>query len=308
MLCFSNRKLEEEMDKMSIDGRRPMGESELKQYMQMLRNKTEKYKQCKITLQSERNELSILQRTNEILRSRNPNLNDYLEMKEKEEQIVDKRNILQKVSAAKNQLDQQKAAKLTNIADVVAQINSTLKLKKNKLQPLVKKLKEKRANFEDFESKYLEKKNIYNNMRIGYDSEIQKLEQQVDGLKKVVNNLETRYFRMKSEIDLNQIRLDKVKNEEKYQNGQDVLDKQFKCYRDLYDSEISKLLHLSKSLRNEQGNIREGHKENIKQKEYFMELQELMNVKLEVVEERVNEIKRMNEENDEGEDRLVLMD
>ena len=79
-------KLDEEMDKMTIDGRRPMGESELKQYMQILRDKTERYKQCKLELQAERNEFSILQRTNEILRSRDPNLNQYLELKEKEKE------------------------------------------------------------------------------------------------------------------------------------------------------------------------------------------------------------------------------
>ena len=78
------------------------------------------------------------------------------------------------------------------------------------------------------------------------------------------NNLETRYSRMKSEIDLNMIRLEKVKMEEKYQKN--------KCYRDLYDSEILRLLHLSKSLRNEQEKIRECHEENIEKKEYYMYL------------------------------------
>merc|ERR1712154_581797 len=99
-----------------------MGEQELKQYMDLLRNKTQKYKDCKLTLQSERNELSILQRTNEILRSNTINLNEYLDMKDKEKDIKDKRNVLQKVSAMKNELDKKKGDTLTNLADVVAKI------------------------------------------------------------------------------------------------------------------------------------------------------------------------------------------
>eukprot|EP01083_Nonionella_stella_P235035 826912_1 len=66
--------LDDEMDKLSVNGRRVMEESELKQYMNCFRNKTEKCKQCKLRLQSERNELSILQRTKEILRARDSRL------------------------------------------------------------------------------------------------------------------------------------------------------------------------------------------------------------------------------------------
>ena len=295
------------MEKMSVNGRRPMSESELKQYMQSLRKKTQKYKECKTTLQFDRNELSVLQRTNEILRSRNPNLNQYLEQKEQEQELKKKRNLLQKVSAMKNELDQQKERKLDNVADVVAQINYTLKMKKNRLQPLVKKLKEKRVEFKQFQEQYAQKRKVYENMRIGYDSELSKLEQMVNSLKKVVANLETRYHRMDTQITLNQVRLEKVRMEERYQNGADVLDKQFKCYRDLYDNEISRLLHVSKSTRTKQEQIREGHSQNVQQKEYFMHLQQLMRCKLDIVQSRVEQMASLNEHN-QNEDRLVFID
>ena len=296
------------MEKMSVNGRRPMSESELKQYMQSLRKKTQKYKECKTTLQFDRNELGVLQRTNEILRGRDPNLNQYLEQKEQEKEMKQKRNALQKVSAMKNELDQQKERKLDNVADVVAQINHTLKMKKNRLQPLVKRLKEKRIGFKQSKEEYLEKQKIYKNMRIGYDSELSKLEQMVNSLKKVVANLETRYHRMDTQIKLDQVRLEKVRSEERYQNGGDVLDKQFKCYRDLYDNEISRLLHVSKSTRTKQEHIREGHSQNVQQKEYFAHLQQLMRCKLDIVQSRVEQMASLNEHNQEDEDRLVFID
>ena len=300
-------KLDQQMDRMSVNGRRPMREHELKQYMNSLRAKTEKYKKCKIMLQSERNELGILQRTNEILRANDRLLDEYLENKEKENELRTKRSLLQKVSAMKNDFDQQKEAKLSNLAEVVSKINAQLKLKKNKLQPLVKKLKEKRNEFGGFEKAYLEKKAIYEKGRIGYDAELNKLEKQLDSLKKVTNNLESKHKRMRSQIQINKIRLEKVKMEEKYQNGTDVLDQQFKSYRDLYDEEISKLQHLSKSLKSQQMNIRNGHKQNIQQKAYFMQLHEVMQLKLDIVQKRVDQMVELNDQNNENEDRLVLM-
>merc|ERR1740116_636273 len=108
-------KYDQMMDRMSIDGRRPMREQELKQYMAALRAKTEKYKQCKTKLQTERNELSILQRTNEILRGRDPLLAEYLQNKETQKKMESKRKLLAAVGAQKQALDKEKEAKLTNL-------------------------------------------------------------------------------------------------------------------------------------------------------------------------------------------------
>ncbi len=137
---------------------------------------------------------------------------------------------------------QKKKNELQNLSEIVEKINYILKQKKSKLQSLVKQLQEKRNEFQMF-VKYFEKKSIYENMRIGTDSELNKLENNVNCncITKMVNNLETKYESIKTQMEINNIRLEKVKMEKKYQNNNDVLDKQFKCYRDLYDEEINKL-------------------------------------------------------------------
>jgi len=304
-------KLDEQMDSLHINGQRPMSESQLKQYMQMLRDKTEKYKQYKTQIQSQRNELSILQRSNEILRARDVDLTEYEQRKEREQELREQRSELERVSAAKNELDVEKANKLTNIAEVVSKINYSLQIKKFKLQPLVQRLKESRAKFKEFEEKYLEKKRIYHNLRIPYDSELSKLQESIDSMANIVNNLETRYYRMLTEIEMNEIRLEKAKQEERCQSGQETLDKQFKCYRDLYEAEIEKLLHLSKTLKSEQETVRAGHNDNVRQKQYFGYLLEMMQIKLEGVEQRVNKLAELNaytnEKDNEDGDRLTLV-
>merc|ERR1719507_1763839 len=124
-----------------------------------------------------------------------------------------KRKLLAAVGAQKQALDKEKEAKLTNLADVVAQINATLKLKKNYLQPLVKRLKQRRNESKQFEQEYLAKKGVYDKARIGYDDELHKVEQQIGSLQRVSNNLSTRYARMEAQFEIKKIRLSKAKME-----------------------------------------------------------------------------------------------
>ena len=105
-----------------------MSETELKQYMDALRQKTKTYQSLKQTLQQKSKELGVLKRTQEILISRNEKYEEYLEQKEKEKQVPLQKNVLEKMSAAKSNIDNSKSDKLTDLSTVVSQINATLKV------------------------------------------------------------------------------------------------------------------------------------------------------------------------------------
>lgn len=298
------------MNKLQVDGKRAMGETELKQYMKQLRLKTEKYKKCKQMLQLERNEMAIVQRTNEILQSRHPNLSQFLEEKEHEKELIQQRNILEKISAAKNELDLEKERSLTSMAEVVHAIQVQLNLKRHKLQPLVKQLKQSRKEFDIFSKKYNKSSNAYQNMKSGYDIELSKIQENVESLTKVVQNLESRYFAMSTELELKQMRMEKVVKESEYQQQNRTecrLNSKFQCYRDLYESEISKLLRTSKTVKNEQKDIQRTFENDSIQKQYFEQLNDVLRFKKMDVERRMKQVVH-NEMDEDGAERMILID
>jgi intraflagellar transport protein 81 len=90
---------------------RPKTEAQMKEYMNDLNRKTQKYKSLKAELESERTEIQILQRTEEILRSRDQNLAEFTAQQEKRLGVVgfsSAQDNLEAVSSAKASIDTHK--------------------------------------------------------------------------------------------------------------------------------------------------------------------------------------------------------
>jgi chromosome segregation ATPase len=66
--------VQSELDALSVNGQKPKTDREMKEYMKELGDKTAKYKSRKAELQSIRDEVNVLMRTAEVLKSRDDNI------------------------------------------------------------------------------------------------------------------------------------------------------------------------------------------------------------------------------------------
>ena len=97
-----------------------------------------------------KNEIAILARTEQILKSRKDEYDQNMKAIESRKGILgyaDTKNNLEKVSEKKGEIDEQKGKTLEQISAIVQNIESNIKAKKNKLAPQMKELKDTREKF-----------------------------------------------------------------------------------------------------------------------------------------------------------------
>ncbi|ETO29747.1 hypothetical protein RFI_07375 [Reticulomyxa filosa] len=263
----------DEMDKMHINGRRPMSEKEMKEYLVSLQEKKHKYEQCQNNLQRQSHEIGILERTEEILKSRHENLQQYIEYKEKEESLAEQQKQLVSISAMKSEIDQSKGMTLNSLSEVAKRVNAELQLRKNKLVPLIKQFRIKREEFEELQKEYKDKKQIYDTIKMTYEKELQQLQTSID---------ETGHDISMLNQDINQTQKQLKDKKELLANISS--DEKCKEYKTIYENDTAKLLQKSKRLRQEQKIVIEKQGKDEIQKEYFNRAKQLMQIKLEILE------------------------
>lgn len=112
-------------------------------------------------------EVTVLLRTENILKSRADNLDDFMKGLEKQAGISGYTKVqdqLQMVSENNEVLNNQKDKTLQEITQIVQQIEAEAKEKKINLAPIIKKLRGLRTKLADMEAKYNEKKKHYENI------------------------------------------------------------------------------------------------------------------------------------------------
>jgi hypothetical protein len=106
-----------------------------------LKRKTALYQAYRADLQAEKDEVQILTKTEEILRSRDTHIQEFQEQIEKERGVAGAQATqdgLEDLSAIKGLLDTSKAQTLDEISKIVNTITNTLKARKSKLAPQIK--------------------------------------------------------------------------------------------------------------------------------------------------------------------------
>lgn len=154
---------------------------DLKKYGAIVREKIEKYKKMREELSNLRAELIILQRTEQILKSRHKNLDEFLIELEKQRGIEGYRETQRQMiemTEKTAEIDQLKGSTLEDISLMVEQITREFKNKQVQLQPLIQELKNVRQEYIDVESIYQEKRIVYDKVAINLDMEKQSLEKE----------------------------------------------------------------------------------------------------------------------------------
>ena len=261
---------------------RPMTREEFKEYGIQLRKKGHSYKIAKAELAVLREESVVLHRTEQILKGRDRNLEEFLKQQEAKAGVSGYRDAQSRLEMASEQtanMDDLKGQTLDEISELVKDINSQLDAKKTKLKPLIKELKDVRKTYQETEQNFMDKKQRYDSVAVGLATERSMLENECDELQEECLAEESRYHYLNCLSGIASSSLEKVQQEEKWAGGNGRLLPDFSCFQDLYQNKISQQEALSKQLRKQQKKIKEGEGQNMYQRSLYADLHRLLQMK-----------------------------
>jgi len=284
----AEKELNEKREKM---GHKPVdilkGDDLLK-YGESLKGKVKVFKKKKGELSSIVAERGILARTEDILKTRHGDQTEFLASLERQrgvEGAFDLQSKLEEVSEKTAEVNKEKEVSLEEISRRVTEINNTIKEKKNVLAPLIKELRQVRADFTQLETEYNDKKKTYENTAVGLDAERDKLLTEVTAYYEDCKREESRFHYLNAMINSTKITLDRARLEEQ---GKNRIGDAGQSYRELYQSRIQQQENLSKKLRETQKLVKENHDVNLEQANMFRDLRKILAFKLKVLRTEVS--------------------
>lgn len=210
---------------------------ELKRYGGVVKEKIEVYKKMRDDLGALRAELVVLQRTEQILKSRDANLEQFLSELERQKGVEGYRETqraLVEMTEKAAEIDQLKGLTLEEISSMVEAINREFKNKQASLQPLIQELKAVRQEYMEVDTLYQERKMAYDKVAVSLDMEKQALERDASSCQEDALREESRYHLLNNQIAIARIKLDRCEQEKKWQAGQGRMMRDFASLRDLY--------------------------------------------------------------------------
>uniref|UniRef100_A0AAQ6IMC3 Intraflagellar transport protein 81 homolog n=1 Tax=Anabas testudineus TaxID=64144 RepID=A0AAQ6IMC3_ANATE len=224
------------------DGEVVIRGDELKRLVVKLRSKGTMYKKKRQEIAELKAEYGVLQRTEDILKQRNEIVQQKLQTVEAEKGISGYSNTqeeLERVSAIKSELDEQKGRTLDDMSEMVKKLNSMIVEKKSALAPIIKELRSLRQLCQELSQEYEEKKAQYESCAAGLESNRSKLEQEVKALREETAQEENRYHYINSMSEIIEMQIQRAADEMKayvpascLENHSDNME-QMKMWRDL---------------------------------------------------------------------------
>lgn len=250
---------------------RPKTDAQMKEYMNELNKKTQRYKTLKAELEFERQEVATLVRTEEILRSRAGNLEEFNREQERRLGVVgygQTQEALESIAAQSHAINSSKGDTLEELSSIIERIKATLLKKKEKLAPQIKELRGVRADFEAVESVYKSKKNQYENVVLAFESDKLKLEQDVSSLVQGVADDQSHFHFLHCFNTVTAARQAQVAKEH--------------AVKELYERAIAEQEAVTKTLRNDKKHVTEKHDDHVAQRGMFQALRGILNKKLDI--------------------------
>merc|ERR1711865_1138573 len=275
-----------------LQGPKFMKRDEFKNFATKLRNKTNQYKKMKAELAEIRAETVVLNRTEQLLRGRDTNLNDFLAKQEAKAGVqgyTDTEKKLQSVSEKQGDINMAKGKTLDEISKIVTDINQTLKERKNKLAPQIKELRAVRQRYQEVEQDHLEKKALYENTAAGLETERIKLEQECAAFQEDCLGEESKYHYLQCMMRIAEAHHDRVAQEVEYERGNGRLLRDFRTYKELYTHKISQQEGLAKELRKRQKHLKESEGDNLGQRQMFADMRKLLAAKLKAKDQEMRQ-------------------
>jgi len=301
------RKLEKEIASSHKGKIRPMTDTEVRNYMDDLREKSKQYEHLRNKIVALRDEVQVLTNTKRILCGNNESmLSKKLELEENPIDPEDERAKLSELSNQNANINQNKQQTLDQTAAVVKEINEKLKANKSRLAPLLQHLKAKREQVMQLEEIFVDKKRGYEEECFRLNSETKSIEHELKSLEDVCCSVKRQTKLMEYKYKVKQTFLEKLNNEHGYKKGQGRLNPRFATYGEWYDQHLTDLTHKLGSIRKMQKELEHSQNKNLCQREYFVKLKELLTLQIDERKSQVKELKENATLQKTGEDRLIL--
>ena len=264
-----------------LGGAELVREEEFKKYVGRLRSLSNAYKKKKEELSSLRAEFGVLSRTEEILKSRDENVQEFLANLEEKKGVSGFRQTqdsLEKVSAMKSDVDERKEQTLQDMSLNVVRLTRAIEQKKMTLAPLIREVRPLRQQHQELKSNHTEKKAGYDQMAVGLRSNRSQLENEVRGLWEECMAEESRYHYLQCMLQSVHLHQQRVAAEMKSIVTKDPAEKK-KSMRDQLTRKIQEQEHLGRALKDKQRAIKESHGFAMHQVKMWTDLQRLFKVK-----------------------------
>lgn len=249
-------------------------------YAKQLRTK---YAQCQKLKQEEneiKSELTVLNRTEQILRSRATNVEEAMKKMEVERGILGYRSQqedIAKVSEQQEDVNMKKQQSLEELSSIVLDLTQKIKDQKLKLKEPIRELKYVlRPKYKELGEEYREKKSQYEACKFQHEGEISHLRNDVKELEETCNDLEGRWHQLNAHISILTVHSARLSTQldMKDQDGRKV-----SSYRELYASRIKHAEQESKKLREQQKQVKLMYEPAKEQMQMFENLRMLLECK-----------------------------
>lgn len=276
------REVEAKEAKLSeLSGPRYMRREEFKAYAATLRTKTNTYKALKQELADVRQETVVLARTEQILKSRAGDLDEFLRKLEERRGVSGYTAVasdIEKISALKARIDESKGKTLNEISRIVTDINAAIREKKTKLAPAIKELRKVREEYAELEASYQRDKATYESIAVGMSTERSSLEKEANAAQEELMHEEGRYAYLQASLDILEAAVLRSREQAAYEKGSMGKNyvANFKSLKEVYESRLVMLEAAAKDLRRRQKDIRENSGAHAVQRTRFLDLRRLL--------------------------------
>ena len=311
-LTTIKQEIESNKEKLNeFDGGVALRDEEFKRYVAKLRTISVEYRAKKATLSALKAESGVLDRTLEILKSRDENAQEVIELLEKRKGVHGYRatqNSIENTSEEKSGLDVVTGKKLTDMTAILRELNEKIESKKSLLAPLIKEVRPLRLKHQELLAEHTEKKSLYDGVAVGLQVQRSGLDQEVLSLWSEVMSMETNYHYLQCKLKSLQLQEEKVAAELRSYVGSGSAETK-KSLRNEYTVKIQEAEAVGRALRDKQKELKETHVTSLEQVKMWRELKKLMEIKKECFlreQEELSRAKAVERKMIAEENRLVI--
>jgi intraflagellar transport protein 81 len=250
--------LAEKEKEVAAKGGRLLRGEEWREYKRQINEKRDRCVRFKRSLGDMKAETGVLQRTETVLQGRlkDPAAYDAEEKRRAGSELGSAQSRLEAVSEATAALNEVKGKTLEEISKVVQEIQTQTKERKERLQPLIVKMRQMRSDVAELEQEHGRKKAVYESTAGTLGAEKSKLEAEVKTLHDECTLQESQIHVITAQMQMTALQLERVSGEASNGKGSLLLG-QFKNYRQLYQHRTQELENLSKTLRERQREVKD---------------------------------------------------
>lgn len=275
-------RLAAELKAMSADGKKVMTESELAAVSEEIKGRMAEYRDLKAQLRGAQMENQVLTNTEALLRARDEKVEELTAELERErgmEGYAATQAQLEGVSAAQAELNLAKGATLEQISKMVDTITASIKAKRNKLQPLIRDLKDVRQGFDEVEAEYTKRRKQHDAVAGQLAADRASLEDEVAKYQTEMAADELAMRQLRALLSVVNARAEQAKQEAGFAH-QGRLSTAFKTWKEMVEKTVDTEQRLQKRLQDEQREAVATHQDDVGQRKIFTQLRTLMDAKL----------------------------